>query len=191
MSPHVFPAAPLGAAGLVSTIIHLPCHALKTCLWPSQGQGCPLCFASRMNRDGDDWRLPRLVLAGGHRRASIRAGPSEAGRAPYAYASLTLSGKPNEEANPSNFRQEYPYQPGVRSFPQSRCRILRDANHSPFRNPFLNPSSSRRAYSRVPVQRTLCFQSVNTAPCGTSPVSKYFRNATNNFLVKATMPIRR
>jgi len=88
--------------------------------------------------------------------------------------------------------EECPCQPGKRSLSQFRSRLLQLRSTS-----FSGIRVGDRAYAaslsvRLNVEWTdFSFQSITTPPLGNSSRSRYFHNATTNFLARATMPIFR
>ncbi len=140
--------------------------------------------------NGGNWRLPRLVLAEAtDELLSVSAPGAEH---PMRMRPRRSRGSRVRKRTHLMVGKGCPCQPVVRSFPQSRRLLLQLTSTS-----FSGISPCDRAYAaslsvRLTVQlRPFSFQSVTTAPWGTSSRSRYFHSATSSFLAKATMPIRR
>jgi hypothetical protein len=84
------------------------------------------------NSNNGNWRLPRVVLAKGHRRASIRVG-SCCGPSTLCVCVCDALGEARRESGPiySSVRSVLTSR-GLRSLSQSRCRLLQSYEHPPF-----------------------------------------------------------
>jgi len=92
------------------TIIHLPCHASKNLsLTASRSRLARFAFDS----NGGNWRLPRVVLAEGHRRASIRVGSSSRAEHPMRMRLRRSRGSQVRRRTHLFIGEECPHQPGV------------------------------------------------------------------------------
>ena len=94
---------------LTPTIIHLSCHASKN-LSRTASRSRLARFAFDSN--GGNWRLPRVVLAKGHRRASIRVGSSSWAEHPMRMRLRRSRGSQVRRRTPLFIGEECPHQPG-------------------------------------------------------------------------------